>query len=103
MSFVWISRMPLPPAHPSHAQHAVASITTLAGLLHPPLVSIGLPALPPRPLLAGDDGEGAYQLTRRGPPWRRSSGSDSARRDLVGGVVARGAAAAGRGMQGEER
>ncbi|CAM0951876.1 unnamed protein product [Alopecurus aequalis] len=45
--------------------HAVASVAALAGLLRAALVFFGLPA--PPPLLAGDDGEGADQLTPSGP------------------------------------
>uniref|UniRef100_A0ACD5YE63 Uncharacterized protein n=1 Tax=Avena sativa TaxID=4498 RepID=A0ACD5YE63_AVESA len=45
--------------------HAVVSVAALAGLLRAALVFFGLPA--PPPLLAGDDGEGADQLTPSGP------------------------------------
>jgi RING/U-box domain-containing protein len=46
--------------------HAVVSVAALAGLLRAALVFFGLPAPPPL-LLAGDDGEGADQLTPSGP------------------------------------
>jgi RING/U-box domain-containing protein len=46
--------------------HAVLSVAALAGMLRAALVFFGLPAPPPL-LLAGDDAEGADQLTPSGP------------------------------------